>query len=69
MSPNGTNKTWEFTDTILKNDYDNNITTTGNVVNFYELEQRIQNVEKLLKKIEAFLNKFFDTDINKEKNG
>lgn len=33
---------------------------------FSELEQRINKIEKLLSKIEHFLNKFFDTDINKE---
>ena len=30
------------------------------------LEFKIRKIEKLLSKIEHFLNKFFDTDINKE---
>jgi hypothetical protein len=67
--------TWEVKDqwdVIVKNNNigigdSTNVNANNINANFSYLEERIENIEKLLKKIEQFLNKFFDTEINKEK--
>lgn len=62
--------TWEVKeqwDVLVKQ---NNTDTGGSITvatNFNYLEERVEKLEKLLKNIEQFLNKFFDTEINKEK--
>lgn len=58
---NDLKKTWENTTVSTPTQITNTITINTN------LYDRLERLEKLVKKMEEFLNKFFDTEINKER--